>query len=190
MEGITFSKKFGILDLVLSGQKTMFRLVSKKKDNKPFYNTAYKVGDEIAILQTYKDIGLNPEYICMEKDEDGHLVKVFAKDSAGWNRITGVDPHLMPHLIQITDVKTEHLQDISDTDCRLEGIVPVEIESLQILDGNMPFEGYSLDGKTWAGDTPQDVFKNISNAAVKKDAWKDNKYVDCYEFKLIHKLIH
>ena len=185
MKTTTFTNKFGLLNMVLSGQKTMFRLVSRKRGNRVLHSTKYNVGDKVIILQSYSDLGFEPDRICMEEDEDGHYVKMFAKDTKGWNRASSVDPRLMPHVIEITDVKTEPIQVISDHDCFKEGIVPVDTENLQILDGNMPFEGYSLDGKSWAGDTPQEVFQTISNTAVKKDAWLNNKEVDCYTFKLI-----
>ena len=93
-------------------------------------------------------------------------------------------PHTS-HFIEITGVKTEKVQDISDRDCLLEGIVPVDTQNLLTLDGNMPFEGFSLDGKSWIGDTPQEVFAAISNKVIKKDVWVNNKMVDVYEFKLV-----
>ena len=186
MKGVNFTKHFGILDLVLNGQKTMFRLVSRKRGEGRLYNNhRYHIGDKLAILQPYQEIGLNPSYICTVLDDDGESVKMLAKDTPGWTKSTSADPHLMIHHIKITGVKTERIQDISDEDCRLEGIVPVDISDLGGLDGRMPFEGYSLDGKTWAGTTPREVFKNISNKAIRKDAWLNNKYVDCYTFELI-----
>jgi hypothetical protein len=48
--------------------------------------------------------------------------------------------------------------------------------------------GFSIDGKTWLGDSPQEAFIAISNRAVKKDAWKNNAKVDVYEFKLVKRI--
>ena len=186
MEGIVFNKKHGILDMVLSGQKTMFRVQSRQRKPDALYNNfKYHVGDIIPILQSYKELEFNPNDSCMEKNEDGHFITMLVKDSKGWSNAQYVDVRKMPYSIQITGVKTERIQDISNDDCRLEGIIPVDVNDVGLLDGNMPFEGYSLDGKSWAGDTPQEVFKNVSNKFVKKDAWLNNKLVDCYTFKLI-----
>ena len=187
MEGIKFDKKLGILDLVLSGKKTMFRLVSKKRTDKPF-KTKYFIGQRIAILQTYKDANLDPEKVIYEIGSDysaSEFVSVKIKESKGWDKISGVSPDLMPHLIEITNIKTEPITSITDEDCFKEGIVPVSSNDISVLDGNMPFDGFSLDGRTWIGDTPQEVFAAISNKIIKKDVWANNKMVDVYEFKLV-----
>lgn len=187
MEGIKFDKKLGILDLVLSGKKTMFRLVSKKRTDKPF-KTKYSIGQRIAILQTYKDANLDPEKEIFEIGSDSsasEFVFVKIKESKGWDKISGVSPDLMPHIIEITNIKTEPITSITDEDCFKEGIVPVSSNDISVLDGNMPFDGFSLDGRTWIGDTPQEVFAAISNKIIKKDAWANNKMVDVYEFKLV-----
>ena len=186
MEGINFTKKHNILDLVLSGQKTMFRIPArKKKGGHLFDTTKYSVGDKIAVLQSYKDAGYNPNDLLSVLEGNVKVHNIPAKDTKGWSKTASADPTLMPHVIQITNVKTEKVQNINDSDCRLEGIVPVAFDDLKTLDGCMPFEGYSLDGKTWLGDNPQEVFKSISDIVVKKDAWKNNTLVECYTFRLI-----
>lgn len=187
MEGIKFDKKVGTLDLVLSGKKTMFRLPSKKKSDKPF-NTKYHVGQQIAILQTYKDANFEPNKEIREVTTNAlvnDVITVKAKDTKGWSKISAVRADLMPHVIEITSIKTENIRDINDEDCSKEGIVQVSTNDIAMLDGNMPFDGYSLDGKTWLGDSPQEVFKNISDKVVKKNSWTTNIMVDVYEFKLI-----
>lgn len=172
--------------MVLSGQKTMFRLQSRQRKPGAIYNNSkYHVGDIIPILQTYKELGFSPNDSCIEKNKDGHFVTILITDSKGWSNAQYVDARKMPYSIQIIDIKTEKIQDISDEDCKLEGIIPVEVDNIELLDGNMPFNGYSLDGKSWAGNTPQEVFKNLSDKVVKKGCWKNNKLVDCYTFKLI-----
>lgn len=186
MEGIKFDNKIGLLDLVLSGKKTMFRLVSKKRVDKPF-KTKFSVGQKLGILQPYRDTGINPEMEIYEIDSDDNMgfIKVKAKNSKGWDRVSQVLPELMPYFIQITSIKTERITEITDEDCLKEGITPVSCNDFAALDGNMPFDGYSIDGKTWLGDTPQEAFMAISPRSVKKDAWTKNNFVDVYEFKVI-----
>lgn len=172
MEGIKFDRKIGIFDLILSGQKTMFRLVSNSKRNGKVYNTKYRVGQKIALLQTYKDAGIEPNFQVYDKAKDyketGNFISVAAKDSKGWTNVSAVSPELMPYFIEIISVKREPIQAITDEDCFKEGIIPIDCTNLKTLDGHMPFEGFSLDGKTWLANSPQEAFKCISNKTIKK----------------------
>jgi hypothetical protein len=184
MEGIKFDKKLGILDLVLSGKKTMFRLPAKTRSGK-VYKTKYQVGQNLAIMQPYKDLNISSDTLIPEINAIGLVDYIPIQAHKGWTNVTAVKPEMMEHIIEIVSVKTEVITDITDEDCFKEGIVPVSCDDLSILDGNMPFDGYSLDGKTWLGDTPSEAFALVSNKTIKKDIWKENKNVDVYEFKLI-----
>lgn len=183
MEGIKFYSKLGILEKVLSGEKTMFRLVAKT-NSKKLYPYKYMTGQRIAVLQAYKDIDIDANAPVFEKN-DGELLQVRAQDSKGWNNVNAADPQLMPHVIEITSVRQENVQNITDEDCFKEGIIPMDCNNLTTLDGNMPFEGYSLDGKTWLGNSPQDVYSSLADKLIKKGVWEENKMVDVYEFKLV-----
>ena len=183
MEGIKFNEKLGIVDLVLSGEKTMFRVSAKSKVGK-VYPYKYKVGQRIVVLQPYKDIDIDEDQPVFEKTKEGDIIQVRACDSKGWNNASSVDIELMPHIIEITSSKTELFNDISDEDIFKEGIKEMS-NDIAVLEGNMPFDGYSLDGKTWLGNTPFEAFSVIAEKITKKDLWKYNKQVDVYEFKLV-----
>lgn len=180
MEGIKFDEKLGLQELVLKGKKTMFRIPARKSD-KIF--SKYHVGQELAILQAYRDIDIDPEQPVFEKNSDGVLEQMCAVESKGWTRKSSVDPELMPHRIVITGVSKENIRDISSEDCEKEGITPVA-DDIATLDGNIGFAGFSIDGKIWLGDTPQEAFAAISNSAVKKGAWNSGIKVEVYTFKL------
>lgn len=127
-----FNDRFGLTQAVLSGRKTMTRRIINlgivgeyNLENALKYDwgktsiqayienlSKYKVGEVVAIAQSYKDAGYS------EKE-------VFAGwlfSRAGWNNKLFVRANLMPHHIRITDIKVERLQDISDDDCFSEGI--------------------------------------------------------------------
>lgn len=70
----------------------------------------YKVGEIVAIAQSYADIGIEPFPFC----------------EAGWRNKMRVKAELMPHQIKITNVRIQRLQDISDEDCLAEGIRKIE----------------------------------------------------------------
>ena len=119
MKKIMFSDAFCLTKAVLNGSKTMTRRVLR--DNVPLGNweetqkhLPYKVGEVVAIAQSYKEIYPNADFE-MIGDK-------FMTESAGWTNKMFVRADLMPHHIRITDVKIERLQDISDEDCTKEGV--------------------------------------------------------------------
>lgn len=80
----------------------------------------YKVGEVVAIAQSYESLGMNPEIALDDKDGIGFYTKT--KFAPGWKNKMFVRADLMPHHIRITNIKIERLQDISDKDCLKEGI--------------------------------------------------------------------
>lgn len=127
MKKIMFSDAFCLTLAVLNGKKTMTRRVLR--DNVPLGNweeTAkhlpYKVGEVVAIAQSYKEVYPNADF---EMVGDG-----FMTESAGWTNKMFVRANLMKRHIRITDVKVERLRDISEEDCLKEGIIFIESASI------------------------------------------------------------
>lgn len=119
MKKIMFSDAFCLTLAVLNGSKTMTRRVLR--DSVPlgsWEETAkhlpYKVGEIVAIAQSYKEVYPNADF---EMVGNG-----FMTESAGWNNKMFVRADLMPHHIKITEVKMERLQDISGKECLREGV--------------------------------------------------------------------
>ena len=83
----------------------------------------YKVGEVLAIAQSYESLGMNPEIALNDRDGIGFYTKT--KFAPGWKNKMFVRADLMPHHIRITNIKIERLQDISDEDCLAEGVVKV-----------------------------------------------------------------
>ena len=75
-------------------------------------SSRYKIGEEVAVAQKYKDIALD-----MPIELAAELIK-----QPGWNNKMFVKADLMPHRIRITNIRVERLQDISEEDCIAEGI--------------------------------------------------------------------
>ncbi|RGT31611.1 hypothetical protein DWX40_03210 [Bacteroides stercoris] len=133
----------------------------------------YKVGEVVAIAQSYGDCGNMPDY---ELDEDGY--PIMPKRSGFFNKMF-VRADLMPHHIRITDIKIERLQNISDEDCFKEGIFKWDAGQKDI-----PF--YSFHN----ADIPdynnsRDAFAELIDKVSGKGTWASNPYVFVYEFELI-----
>ena len=166
-----FSDAFCLTQAVLAGTKTMTRRLLK--DNVPLGNwkeTAkclpYKVGEVVAIAQRYKEIYPNADFEMI----DGN----FITESAGWTNKMFVRAELMPHHIRITDVKIEHLRDISEEDALREGI-------FKLISGFycFPNEEYAVFS------TPRRAFAEIIDKVSGKGTWGNNPWVAAYSFELV-----
>lgn len=166
MKKIMFNDNYGLTKAVLEGKKTMTRRFGK----------IYKVGEIVAIALSYSELikmgFLAPSWLDFT-----------CEDAAGYSNKMFVRADLMPYGIQITDLKEERLQDISEEDCLREGI---QKESNFPRKKSCPFY---FDGgkKGWDNhfSTPRKAFAAIIDKVVGKGTWANNPIVYAYSFNLI-----
>lgn len=172
MKKIMFSDAFCLTQAVLAGTKTMTRRLLK--DNVPLGNweeTAkhlpYKVGEIVAIAQSYHTLNKSgytaPEWL-------DHV----CESSAGYENKMFVRADLMLRHIRITDVKIEHLRDISEEDALREGI-------FKLISGFycFPNEEYAVFS------TPRRAFAELIDKVSGKGTWGNNPWVVAYNFELV-----
>ena len=156
------------------------------------YQPKYYKGDEVAVAQTYKDSGWNPDVLqetfvrkpTVFPDLDPietHLgwVDLPFKYHKGWTNKMFVLSDLMPHRIRITDIKVERLRDISDEDCMKEGVE--KWIDCYIVPGIMENQGKN----NVCFDTPREAFASLIDRISGKGTWERNPWVYAYEFELI-----
>ena len=142
----------------------------------------YKVGEVVAIAQSYKDAGYDAH------DTFGECRSIGSYP--GWKNKMFVKAEYMPHHIRITKVKAERLQDISGNDCLKEGIKKTIHKDasgewgryywyLGVTKHNCPYGQYK------EYDTAKDAFLNLIDEVSGKGTWNINPYVWVYEFELI-----
>lgn len=204
MQKIMFNDKCFLTDLTLEGikRKTRRPIKVKKiivwycdpmfnpadayyKDHSGYYQLIdgdtgkvirprYKVGEIVAVAQSYYKAGIDPGMIL----GDGSNGFIF--NEKGWKNKMYVRPELMPHQIKITGVRAEKLQDISDEDCLAEGIQ---------FDGKAQsfYCGFntSTGSKIWLGRNPRESFAALIDLTSGKGTWQSNPFVFVYEYKLI-----
>lgn len=206
MKKIMFSDKYGLTQAVLDGRKTMTRRIIKldklgeynfdnalkqewgRKSIEAYINNyaRYKVGEVIAIAQSYETVF-----------HSGNCPNDFFVDSstinkkycgAGFKNKMFVKADLMPHHIEITGIKVERLQEISDEDCLKEGIVRQEV----IYDESPLIYAYDafLNGENgyfasqWFKN-PKEAFAVLIDKVSGKGVFQSNPYVFVYEFVLV-----
>lgn len=139
----------------------------------------YKVGEVVAIAQSYESLGMNPEIALNDKDGIGFYTKT--KFAPGWKNKMFVRADLMPHHIRITNIKVERLQGISDEDCLKEGVVQ-KFDTDGTLRYRVPCEKHTW---AYATDSARDAYHFLIDKVSGKGTWESNPYVFVYEFELI-----
>ena len=178
MKKIMFNDRFRLTQAVLEGRKTMTRRVCKGEI--PLGNweetekhATYHVGEVVAIAQNYNDV--------LEEWKKGYGQGIFLspKDEAGMTNKMFVRADDMPHHIKITNIRVEHLQDISDEDCLREGVRKWD------KDGNPLGPSYDFVNSPHGYATPLEAFAALIDKVSGKGTWESNPMVWVYEFELV-----
>lgn len=131
----------------------------------------YEVGDIVAIQQSYKDLAEQvPFYRMACEDLDEY------ETHKGWTNKMFVKAEIMPHHVQITDVRLEWLQDISDEDCLREGVWGTTKKGKYFCDYGLDFNGY---------DTPCEAFAALIDKVSGRGTWDSNPLVWVYSFERV-----
>src|SRR5574344_76349 len=141
----------------------------------------YKVGEIVAVAQSYKDI-LNAENVPPFLYQIYTLGNVQSmRKLKGFDNKMFVRAELMLHQIQITNIRVERLQDISDENCIAEGIYKGQCGSIE----THFMDAYYFKGNIQPYYTPRDAYAELIDMVSGKGVWESNPYVFVYEFKLI-----
>lgn len=151
---------------------------NKDGDFTGWNNPLYKVGEVVAIAQSYRDLGYSPD--SLDRHPKDLSIRGLMKNSAGWNNKMFVKSYACKHHIKITNVKVERLQDISDEDCLKEGIIHAYTDNNGIKRYHTPHtkRGYL------STDVAQQAFSFLIDKVSGKGTWESNPFVFAYEFVL------
>lgn len=204
MQKAFFNDRYQQTDAVIEGRKTMARQIMAgidfpvnmvmgrvlpDKDGKIYavangeniiVKLRYKVGEVVAVAQSYEQIGANPQHYISRPDIDGYQIISMCP---GWRNKMFVRAELMPHQIRITGIRCERLQDISDEDCMKEGVVDVTY----FKSGGRPYELFALPGHEYEEtfNTPRQAFAALIDKVCGRGTWDLNPWVVAYEFELV-----
>lgn len=156
-------------------------------------HSPYKIGEEVAIAQSYSSI------IALLASTTTPHSHDWMRKEAGWDNKMFVKANIMPHRIRITDVRLERLQDISTEDCLQEGVEDDFADGSLLYwfsvdhnyhddwrEINDELARHEWDGKKgcWFWDTAQGAYHALINCLDGK-MWERNPYVFAYTFELI-----
>lgn len=190
MKKIMFNDRYCLTQAVLNGGKTQTRRIAKHQhwsfhevvnvnDNQNYIDSdttpQYQIGEIVAIAQNYRKAIPAIDW----------ALRSIYQDKAGWNNKMFVKADLMPHRILITNVRIERLQDISDEDCKKEGVYVCSAWTSSDLDGNSIARNlYKIPGGGIA-HKPQATYADLMDRVSGKGTWLRNPWTWVYEFKLI-----
>ena len=207
MKKIMFNDKYCLTQSVLNGTKTMTRRAVRRSlqdEYDSWYEdflykpvgeekylsveeyvskrTAYKVGEIVAIAQSYHNLNKSgytaPEWL-------DHV----CESSAGYENKMFVRADLMPHHIRITDVKAERLQDISDKECLREGVKRASIgfyaEGVKVKDWEKEAHRETASGCLKLFPFPREAFAELIDKVCGRGTWESNPLVVAYSFELV-----
>ena len=171
MKQITFDDRYGLTDLVLSGQKTQtFMLV---ETNEEFLDGEFNWDSAGTMITFCRD---EKEFIDIESPfHFGEELSVtIYKDTK--------IPEDLNNIITITDIQFTRLQDLSDEDCLAEGIIE---HTAEIIPNYPPYTQYCCGISEEYYDTPRQAFAKLIDKINGKGTWESNPYVFVYDFELV-----
>lgn len=199
MKKMMFNDRYGLTQAVISGRKTVTRRIIDpqgkyeklrwwqpclefeeclygytENEGLEVIEPRYNVGEIVAVAQRY-DSFLHPNNGVIEHD-----YQTTALASKGWDNKMFVKADLMPHQIQIRDLRIERLQDISD-DYFKEGITLLASAD----DGRIQW-GYADEHlRYYMFDSPREAFASLIDKVSGKGTWDRNPFVWRIEFQLV-----
>lgn len=194
-----FNDRYGLTQTVISGRKTVTRRIVDpqgkyeklrwwqpclefeeclygytENEGWEVIEPRYNVGEIVAVAQRY-DSFLHPNNGVIEHD-----YQTTALASKGWDNKMFVKADLMPHQIQIRDLRIERLQDISD-DYFKEGITFL----VSADDGRIQW-GYADEHlRYYMFDSPREAFASLIDKVSGRGTWDRNPFVWRIEFQLV-----
>lgn len=203
-----FNDRYGLTQAVISGRKTVTRRIVDpqgkyeklrwwqpclefeeclygytENEGWEVIEPRYNVGEIVAVAQRY-DSFLHPNNGVIEHD-----YQTTALASKGWDNKMFVKADLMPHQIQIRDLRIERLQDISDEDCLNEGIFVNEYIKNGKMRYHYGFDGFLHEREGWFArewfNKPREAFASLIDKVSGRGTWERNPFVWRIEFELV-----
>lgn len=142
----------------------------------------YKVGEVVAIAQSYKEAGYTKEWVVqhVKPNPKAKPTDPFEKKYPGWSNKMFVKAEFMPNFIQFTDLKVERLQDISDEDCMREGVMQY---GDPFNEGRI--EDFSFCNAPEHYGSPRSAFAALIDKVSGRGTWKTNPWVFVYTLERV-----
>jgi len=153
---------------------------SMNKDCRHKIKPRLKVGEKVYIKEPYGSLDGTPPFI-YKYDGFAENNDIIHK----WENKMFMPEKYARYFIEITDVRAERLQDISDEDCLKEGIETLCMSSMQLIQQGQLYRNYLSKEIFQDGLKPKKSYETLIDSINGKGTWDSNPYVFCYSFILI-----
>ena len=201
-----FNDKYGLTAAVLVGTKTQTRRIIPQSIVDELYyagfygdftdnlkqiiiknKSRYKVGEKVAVAQSYSDIFYSERRFESPEDEQAwnefrNELRYYYDGNRGteiaWKNKMFVRAEFMPHKIKITDIRVQRLQDISDEDCLAEGIIKYTNGVYTYIENGKKIYRSRLG-------TPRAAYAELIDKISGKGTWETNPLTFVYDFNIL-----
>jgi len=169
-----------------------------KKGEKVYLKEPYKLTRHIANLigveLLYSECEIYFDILKYKSEKDAvewvnKRLKEQKKSKSGYCNKLFMPEFCATNFIEITNVKCERLQEISDEDCLKEGIIMYEYSTSISSANGEPFEDYYsvfCFGDDNSYNTPQSAYAALIDKINGKGTWDSNPYVWVYDYRLVN----
>lgn len=190
MKGICFKEPLFIA--TIEGRKTQTRRIMKTQpeDGQGYlgmqddyaifiggklFKPRYKVGEKVYLKEPYATHDVDCGKLIGTAYRYGVVDDVF--DYYKFKNKLFMPEKFARYFIEITAVRCERLQDISENDCIREGIIKLP----------NPMKIYHFEHKQndWGWTSPIGAYAELTDKIYGKGTWESNHYVWVYDYKLI-----
>lgn len=137
----------------------------------------YRVGDVVYLKEPY---AIRPTKTLYKYGSEKHIVDAYNKCWA-----VNMPESAARYFIEITAVRAERLQDISEDDCKMEGITAVGSGCFDRFGQEISFYINHSDIKYYP--TSCDAYAGLIDEINGKGTWDSNPWVWVYDYKLTEK---
>jgi len=159
-------------------------------DGIEYIKPRYKVGETVYIPEPYYIINSKGGLMDME---DKKIIRYkhgtkYANYEWSWQNSMFMPEKYARTFAEITNVRVERLQSISESDCFREGVMEhTQFDGQKIFFSNPVQYGRTRAGINKPFKTPQQAFAALIDKVCKKGTWERNPFVEVITYKLIEK---
>jgi hypothetical protein len=190
MKGMLFNYELGLFTATVEGRKNETRRLALEG---PLSTPRYKVGERLYLKEPIirdliwdPDRRLYPSHSVPPISYKYNYSDLMQKQFKWSNKLFMAEKDAR-YFIEITDTHTEQLHDITEESCIKEGIQPLLMSNMQLMEMGQLYRNYTAKKALFnEGVSAIESYKSLWDKINKKKCpWDSNPWVHVYNYKLV-----